>query len=132
MKDENDFSYTYYAPSEEEKKEIESIRKEYLPKNLTMSKMDELRALNDKVKTLPMIVSLTIGIVGLLIFGFGLTMVLQWQLYVFGIIVAIVGCVPMVINYSLYQYMIRKRKEKYKDRILALSDELLNENKEEK
>lgn len=131
MKDENDFSYTYYAPSEEEKKEIESIRKEYLPKNLTMSKMDELRALNDKVKTLPMILSLTIGIVGILIFGFGLTMVLEWQLYVFGIIVAVVGCVPMVINYSLYQYMIRRRKEKYKDRILALSEELLNE-KEEK
>lgn len=131
MKDENDFSYTYYAPSEEEKKEIESIRKEYLPKNLTMSKMDELRALNDKVKTLPMILSLTIGIVGILIFGLGLTMVLEWQLYVFGIIVAVVGCVPMVINYSLYQYMIRRRKEKYKDRILALSEELLNE-KEEK
>ena len=39
------FEYKYEAPTLEERKEIDSIRQQYLPKNKTVSKMERLREL---------------------------------------------------------------------------------------
>lgn len=122
-----DFKYTYSAPTEEERLEIESIKRQYEPKEKSQTKLDKLRNLDKKVKIFPLILSLTFGIVGTLVFGLGLTLVLEWNRIILGIIVATLGLIPISIAYPTYSIIYRKNKEKYADEIIKLSDELLNE-----
>lgn len=126
MKDEK-FTYSYSVPTENEKKEIEEIKRRYQNETKEESDFTKLKKLDNKVKKLPSIISLTLGIVGILIFGLGLTMILEWKLLVWGIIVTLVGCIPTVIAYPVYSFIFKLNKEKYGDEIIALSEKLLNE-----
>jgi uncharacterized membrane protein len=124
----NKFSYSYSAPTEEERREIASIRKDYLVHQQGDSKLERLRKLDKKVKTSPMILSMSIGVVGILVFGFGLSLCLVWGNYIWGILLAVLGCVPMAFAYPAYKWLLAKNKAKYGGEIIRLSEELLNEN----
>ncbi len=127
MKTKNDFEFKYSAPSIEERKEIESIRSSYLKNSASNNKLETLRKLDNKVKGTPTCVSLVIGIVGLLIFGLGLTMILEWKIIIWSIPVSIIGVVLIVLAHPVYHKVSEKMKNKYSEEILKLSDELLNE-----
>lgn len=131
MKD-NQFQYKYTAPTEEERKEIDSIRKQYCPQEKTESKLERLRRLDSLVKNTATVTALVLGVVGCLIFGLGLAMVLEWKLLVWGTVICIVGGVLMAISYPVYAHVLKKYKERYGEEILKLSEELLNEQPEEK
>lgn len=123
------FEYKYTSPSKEERKEIEYIQKQYLePTKKERTKLDRLRELDFKVKEIPVIISLALGIIGTLIFGLGLTMILEWNLLVWGILVMVVACVPMSFAYFSHNKLYAKLKNKYSNEIIKLSKELLNEN----
>ena len=124
---ENQFNYTYKAPTEEERREIESIKRQYEPKNESESKIARLRKLNNFVNGLATSVSLAVGVIGLLIFGLGLAMVLEWQIIIGGVIVCILGVPPIAAAYPIYNIILNKNKAKYGDEILKLSNELLNQ-----
>ena len=126
----NQFNFRYTAPSQEERKEIDSIRRQYAPQEKTETKLDRLRRLDSLVKTTPTIYALCLGIVGCLIFGLGLTMVLEWNILVWGIVLMIVGATPMAVAYPIYKWLLNKYKKRYGEEILKLSDELLNETEE--
>lgn len=124
----NDFEFKYTAPTSEERREIESIKNRYLAQNKP-SKLEYLRRLDRKVKNAPTLISLIIGLVGVLIFGLGLTMVLEWELWIGGIVVSCVALIPMLIAYPIYLKVGQKLKNKYSKEILEISEELLNEEK---
>lgn len=124
---ENQFNYTYKAPTEEERREIESIKRQYEPKAEGESKIARLRKLNNFVNGLATSASLAVGVIGLLIFGLGLAMVLEWQIIIGGIIVCILGVPPIAVAYPIYNIILNKNKAKYGDEILKLSNELLNQ-----
>lgn len=119
------FEYTYSAPTEEEKKQIESIRCEYLGEGKTLSPFEKLKKLNAKVKDTATIVALIFGIVGCLVFGLGLTMVLEWQIWIWGVVLMTVGTIPMLIAYPAYNLTLSRGKKKYGKEILELTEELL-------
>ena len=121
------FEFKYSAPTQEERKEIEFIQNQYKEKDERMTKLDYLRKLDNKVKNIPICISLILGITGLLIFGLGMTMILEWSLMIWGIIISIIGCVPMGFAYFAYNKLYTKYKNKYSKQILELSSELLNE-----
>lgn len=125
----NKFQFTYSAPTKTEREEIEDIRKNYLPEDEKESKLKKLKKLDEKVKNIPTMWSLCLGIGGVLIFGLGLTMILEWNLVALGVIIDIISCVPMGLAYFVYNRLKTKLTQKYKDEILALSEELLNEDK---
>lgn len=127
MKNNNDFEFKYVAPTSEERREIESIRKSYAPQEKQVSKLEYLRKLDNKVKNIPQVVSLILGICGILIFGLGMTMMLEWTLYVWGVVVCVVGAIPMALAYPAYNKATKKLKDKYGDEIIRISDELLND-----
>ena len=124
---EEKFNYSYSAASEEEKKEIERIKRQYedLPKE--ESKLERLRRLDGKVKELPQILALSIGIIGTLIFGVGMTLVLEWALTIWGVIVGAVGAIIVTLAYPAFKCHTKKLKDKYKDEIIQLSNSLLSE-----
>ena len=124
----NQFNFKYTAPSQEERKEIDSIRRQYAPQEQTETKMEKLRRLDALVKNTAIIWSLCLGVVGALIFGLGLTMVLEWSVWLWGIALMVIGSVPMAIAYPVYKAVLQKYKNRYGEEILRLSEELLNEN----
>ena len=73
-KNDNAFQYTYSAPTQEERMEINSIRQQYDNERME-SKLDRLRKLDARVKTPAMAWALSLGIVGFLIFGGGMALI---------------------------------------------------------
>ncbi|MBQ8293664.1 MAG: dihydropteridine reductase [Bacilli bacterium] len=125
------FKYKYVAPTIEERKEIESIKREYLPKEDSMTKLERLRYLDNLVKTIPMILGLSFGVIGLLIFGTGMVFFLEWvNLWYLGIPFSILGIVLIAYAYPVYVKKLKKNKEKYGKEIIELSEELLDEKNE--
>ncbi len=121
---ENKFHYVYSAPTAEERKEIDSIKREY-EQGRGESKMEGLRRLHARVKRLPTALALALGIGGCLLFGLGLTLVLEWGKTPAGVLVGVAGCLPMAAAYPLYKQLIKRNKQKYGGEILRLSEELL-------
>ncbi len=124
---DNKFNYKYVALNEEEKKEIESIRNQYVEKEKCETKIERLRRLNNLVKNVSTTWGLCLGIIGCLIFGLGLTMILEWNVVVLGVIVCLPAVALMVAAYPVYLKILKKNKEKYGEEIIKLSEELLNE-----
>lgn len=121
------FNFKYTAPTEAERKEIDSIRRQYSPQEQTESKMERLRRLDSLVKNTAIIWSLVFGVLGALIFGLGLTMILEWSIWLWGVTLMVCGSVPMAIAYPIYKLLLKKYKNRYGEEILRLSEELLNE-----
>lgn len=126
---EENFSYRYSAPTEDERREIESIRRTYLPDEGEGSNLARLRRLDAKVKRTASATALSIGVAGTLVFGLGLCMILQWSMMAAGVAVAVAGAAVAAVAHPVYTRLFRHLKLRYSDEILRLSDELLGEDR---
>ena len=126
--DDKEFKYTYSAPTAEEKKDILKIQRQYLPqeKQDKEGNLARLKKLDNIVKAPAKAVSSLMGVIGFLLFGLGMSMALEWQIVLWGAIVGVVGIVLMGFAYPLYNKILAKRKEKYAEQILGLSQNLLS------
>ena len=122
MEQENVFIYRYSA---KQNREIERIRRKYLPK--TENKLDTLRKMDNQVQTAGMVEGLTIGVIGCLIFGIGMCFGLDvwsgadWLTVLF----CVTGGIIMLPAYPVHKHIARKTKEKLAPEILRLSEELM-------
>ena len=126
----NQFNFKYTAPSTEERKEIDSIRRQYSPQEQGETKLEKLRRLDSLVKNTATVWGLVLGVIGTLIFGLGLTMILEWNIWLWGIVLMVVGSIPIALAYPVYKSVLKKYKNRYGEEILRLSEELLNENEQ--
>ena len=127
MENKEGFSFTYSA---EQQKEIEAIRKKYLPKE--ESKMEQLRRLHAIPTQKAQAASLAVGVIGALIMGTGMSLAmtdigaaLGGLAMVIGIVIGIVGMVLVALAYPLYNRVLKKQREKIAPDILRLTDELM-------
>lgn len=121
MDDRNEkFTYSYSA---EQRDIISKIWQKYLPHE--ENKMEQLIKLDKSTKTLGRVVSITLGIVSTLVFGTGMCCVLEWDLFILGVIVGMIGIGGMVSAYPLYSYINKKQMEKIAPKIMELTKELL-------
>ena len=127
MENKEGFSFTYSA---QQQKEIEQIRKNYLPQE--EDKMAQLRKLHAIPTQKAQAASLAVGVIGALIMGTGMSLAMTEigaALGVFamiiGIVVGIVGMVLVAVAYPIYNRVLKKQREKIAPEILRLSDELL-------
>ena len=121
------FEYTYSA---KQQKEVEEIRKKYLPKE--EDKMEQLRKLHAIPTQKAQAASIAIGVIGALIMGTGMSLAmteigaaLGAFAMILGIAVGLVGIVLVALAYPLYNRELKKQREKIAPEILRLSDELL-------
>lgn len=106
---------------------IKSISNKYKEEEKSSNKLNRLIALDKSVTTAGMVLALSLGIIGILIFGLGMCLCLLWTKYFLGILVGIVGVVLMSLSMPLRnKAMLKKRKEVSKE-ILDLSSEMLSE-----
>lgn len=121
------FEYTYSA---QQQKEVEEIRKKYLPREET--KMEQLRKLHFIPTQKAQAASLTMGVIGALILGAGMNLCmtelrgfLGGTAMFIGIPVEITGMVLVALAYPIYIRVLKKQRKKIAPKILLLSDELL-------
>ena len=127
MENKEGFSFTYSA---EQQREIEAIRKKYLPKEA--SKMQQLRKLHAVPTQKAQACAIAAGVIGALIMGTGMSLAMTdigdafgSLAIVLGIVVGLVGMVLVALAYPLYNRVLKKQREKIAPEILRLSDELL-------
>ncbi len=127
MKNE-EFNYVYTAPNEDERREIEEIRSQYDPKQIPIETgLEKLRRLNRFVNAPPRILAIVLGIAATLVFGFGITLILEWSKLIWGSVIGSGGIALMVANVFIYRVFLAARKKKFGAEILSLSKELLHE-----
>jgi len=122
MENSNVFNYQYSA---KQNREVEHIRRKYLPKE--ENKMEMLRKLDARVQMAGTIPSLCIGVIGCLIFGIGMCFFLD--VFAGGIwltaLLMVLGAVIMLPAYPICRRIARKTKTELTPEILRLSDEII-------
>ena len=122
------FSYTYAAPTEGERREIEEIQRAYTAAEPRKeNKLERLRALHQRAQRPALIAALSLGIAGVLLFGLGMSMTLVWDLFAGGTAVAAAGLAAAIAARPVFGALLKRGKRKYGAEILRLTDELLQE-----
>ena len=108
----------------------ESVAKEYMPKET--NKVRQLKKLDERAKRPAFITALSLGLVGILIFGtgmcFGLGQFGNSGLFMAaGVLLGILGAAVCILNYPLYKKLLKQGKEKYSFEILELAKEITGE-----
>ena len=128
------FSYTYSAPGKSERREIENIRQQYSQykgEKVTVD-VDKEEALNllksflRRVGTFPKAVAIIIAVIGTLIFGTGMALTLEWENFILGVPIGIVGIVILCFIVFIHRLLLKRSQKKYGAQIVALCDKLLN------
>lgn len=126
QQENQEFHFSYSAgQSREIRQEVERIRSGYAEDG--KDKLKQVRQLDNKTKQPALVFALLFGIGGMLLLGGGMSMVMVWKHMASGIAVGVAGCLLMAAAYPGHQYVLKKEKEKYKDEILRLCEELLQE-----
>lgn len=110
---------------------VQKIRAQYVESQPT--ELDELKALDAKVKNPAKIFALVYGSLSAMIMGTGMSLVLTdigailglADALIPGIVIGAVGMVLALTTYPIYKKMLAFRKKKYAAQILELSDKLL-------
>ena len=129
MEKNTSFIYSYSA---KENKEVQEIRKRYLPQE--ESKLDELKELDRKVKRPVNVFAYIFGTISAIIMGSGMSFVMTdvgrtvsiSEPMPYGIIIGIVGMFMAIVNYPMYKGILDSRKKKYGAEIIKLSDSIMN------
>lgn len=128
--EKEEFRFTYSAKEQEE---LKKIRKKYQPQE--EDKMAKLRSLDAGVTKKAAAFSLSIGIIGALIMGTGMSLAMTdlgeilglggTVGMVIGIIIGIAGIVLVCFAYPGYNRILKKEREKIAPEILRLTEELM-------
>ena len=124
---ENSFEYTYSA---QEQAEVQKIRSKYLPQE--ESKIDRLRALDSRPGKKARAWALTLGIVGALILGTGMSLIMSELGLLLGVlalpvgmVAGLLGLVLVALAYPLYNSILKKERARIAPEILRLTEEFM-------
>ena len=112
---------------------VQKIRTQYTGKQHT--ELDELKALDAKVKKPANVFAYTYGSLGAIVMGAGMSLVMTdigaiiglASAMVPGIVVGIVGMGMAMSTYPIYKGILNARKKKYAPEIMRLSDKLMQD-----
>ncbi len=126
QKDSKGYSFTYHSVSKQKiRSEVEQIRLQYMDENVNIDKMEQLRALDKKVKVPALIIFYFLVVLGILIIGSGLSLWLVKDFLFFGLIDIAFGFIVLFLAYPINQKILKSRKQKYSSRIIKLCDDVL-------
>lgn len=116
-----------YSYSAKENEEIKRIRDKYSEPDKKETKLEQLRKLDKSVNKSATAVSLTVGILGALILGLGMSCIMVWaeKMFVAGIIFGILGIVICALAYPIHKTKTEKKRKEIAPLILKLTDELI-------
>lgn len=111
---------------------VQRIRTQYTEKEHT--ELDELRELDKRVKTPAKLFGYAFGTLSALIMGCGMSLIMTDLGQILGlsdprlpgIMTGIVGMAMAIANYPIFKAILTGRRRRYADRIIELSDKLVN------
>ena len=123
----NENSSFHFRYSAEEQEDVRNIRKKYLPQNDKEDKVKRVKQLDQRATDRATVFSLIAGILGILLFGLGMSCCLVWQgsLFIPGIFIGLSGISLLSFAYPIYKKVLVKESEKIAPEILRLTDELM-------
>lgn len=114
-----------------QEKIVKDIAESYSPKTEEKSRFERLTALDAKVRRPAEIFTYSFGTAGTLVLGLGMCLAMgtiasgaAWAMPA-GIVIGVAGLAIICTNYFIYKVILKRRKAKYAEEILKLSDELL-------
>lgn len=119
----NTFNYDYSASQNEE---AERIMRKYTGEAKEYSDIEKLKMLDRKTEAPGQIAAMTVGVIGTLVMGAGMSIVMVMGELILGIILGIAGIGIMLAAYPLYKKITADRREKVRDEMLALSEKIKN------
>lgn len=125
--DNKEFNYTYSASTEAERRVVADIKKQYESGGGSEDKVERIKALDRRVRGIPMAASISCGVVGTLIFGLGMATVLEWGNIPVGIAISVLGLPFVALAYPLNNFLLRRLRAKHGPEIIKLSNEILGE-----
>ena len=110
----------------------QKIRAQYMEK--TPSELDALRELDTKVKRPANVFAYTFGSISAIVMGAGMSLVMtdigailgMESTFVPGIVIGVVGLGMALLTYPIYNGILNARKKKYGEKILKLSEKIMN------
>ena len=110
---------------------VQKIRTQYTEKQHT--ELDELKALDAKVKRPANVFGYTYGSIGAIVMGSGMSLVMTEigsiiglaNSMAVGIVVGVAGMAMALTTYPIYRKILNSRKKKYAPEILKLSDQIM-------
>ncbi len=110
---------------------VEKIRTQYTEKQSTQ--LDELRALDKKVKKPANVFGWFFGSLSAVVMGAGMSLVMTdigetlgiASPMVPGIVIGVVGMLAAIVNYPVYKKILASRRRKFADKIIAVSDKIM-------
>ena len=110
---------------------VQKIRSQYTEKQYT--ELDELKALDAKVKKPANIFAIVFGTLSAIVMGAGMSLVMTdigatvglADPMIPGIAIGIVGMGMALLTYPIYKKILSGRKKKYAPQILQLSDQIM-------
>lgn len=125
-----EFNFTYSAKEQEE---LKKIRKKYEPQE--EDKMEQLRRLDASVTKKATTISLSFGIIGVLIMGCGMSLIMTNLgdslglkgviAMIIGIVIGIAGGALACFAYPVYKKTVNRERERIAPEIIRLTDELM-------
>jgi len=111
---------------------VQKIRAQYTEKEHTG--LDELKELDTKVKRPANVFAYIFGSISAIIMGAGMSLVMTdiaetvgiQNPMLYGIVIGIIGMFMAIINYPIYKGILGSRRKKYADKIISLSDKIMN------
>lgn len=118
------------AVNNEQEYLVQKIRTQYTEKQHT--ELDELRALDRKVKAPATTFAYGFGTISALVMGSGMSLIMTDIAQTLGIAapmgpgiaIGLVGLVMAIANYPIYKGILTSRRKKFAPQIIALSDRL--------
>ena len=112
---------------------VQKIRTQYT--EVEHTQLDELKALDAKVKRPANVLAYIFGSISAIIMGCGMSLVMTdigeilglANAMVPGIAIGVVGLVMALLTYPIHKRIISRRKKKYGPEILALSEKIMGE-----
>lgn len=110
---------------------VQKIRTQYTEK--THTELDDLRALDKKVKRPANVFAYIFGSISALIMGAGMSLIMTdisesiglAEPMIPGIIIGVVGMLMAIVNYPIYKGILGSRRKKYANKIVDLSDKIM-------
>ncbi|MBQ7336827.1 MAG: hypothetical protein IJW40_00055 [Clostridia bacterium] len=129
-KEKDSFSYTYSAREQEE---VRKIREKYDRTPPAEDKMEQLRRLDRTVTRKGTVASMTLGILGALFLGTGMSLImtelgagLGMAALPVGIAVGVGGIVLAALAYPIYTMLVHRERARIAPLILQLTDEMMH------
>ncbi|MGM9647879.1 MAG: dihydropteridine reductase [Eubacteriales bacterium] len=110
---------------------VQKIRTQYTEKEAT--ELDALRKLDQKVKRPANLFAYLFGSIAAIVMGCGMSLVMTdigtavgiGEPMIPGIAIGVAGMGMALINYPIFKKILCSRRKKYADRIIALSDKIM-------